>query len=587
MYYSASASGADKCAWGESYWCSNIKVAKDCGAIEHCKSTVWKNKELSKSNDEICQFCESIIQDARDMISQKSTQEEIQQLLDSACSVIPDQSIASECQDMVNQYLAEVISIVESELDPQMVCSLLGLCSGLEDKVRHAQLLRAKPISLDGKLGGDICVDCKQLVTDLKAQFTSATTEKEVEDLLKQQLCSQLGPLADECNQLVEAYVPQIFDMLATQLDPDMLCQALGLCNQTSPMAKTLFARKRLEGSSLFKMAQLTDSAECDVCKTVIGELQSLERQKQTQEQVETFLKQQICARLGSIESVCDQTIDTYGPELFEILASELDPSTVCNAIGFCSASPVRIATPAKNTPKKKVKASAQCVLCEFVMKEVDQMLESNATQEEILKALDTVCSILPDTIKAQCTDFVDTYGPAVLILLEQELSPELVCTTIGLCSANGKVRTGKPVIKLPAGLKGDEMCGVCETVIQYVDGLLEQNATIQEIEATLEKVCNFLPGNLRQECDTIIEQYGPAIVQLLAQFADPKEVCQSIGLCSQSSKPVPIEEIKPAKANLVGVSECTYGPAFWCASQENAVKCKATEHCKKHVWDN
>lgn len=582
----ASASGLDKCAWGESHWCSSLKIAKGCGAVNHCMTTVWKNQVLTESNNEVCQFCETIVQDARDMITQKSTQEEIQQLLDSACSVIPDQSISTECKDMVNQYLAEVMSIIESELDPQMVCSLLGLCSGLEDKVQHAQLLRASPISVNGKLGGDVCVDCKKLMDDLKAQITSKTTEKQVEDMLEQELCAQLGPLEADCKQLVEAYVPQIFDMLASELDADLFCQALGLCNQTNPMAKTLFARKRLETSPLYKMAQQTSSAECDVCKTIITELQSMEREKQTQEEVEQFLKEQICARLGSIKDLCDETVDTYGPELFEILASELDPSTVCNAIGFCAASPIRAATPVKFTPaKKNLKTSGQCVLCEFIMKEVDQLLENNSTQAQILAALDKVCSILPDTIKAQCTDFVDTYGPAVIILLEQELSPEVVCKTLGLCA--GSVKVEMPHIKLPVKLNGGEMCGVCETVIQYVDSLLEQNATIEEIEQTLEKVCNFLPGNLKKQCDDIIETYGPAIVQLLAQYADPSEICQAIGLCTKDVQPVPIEKIVPAKANLVGVSECTYGPAFWCASAENAVKCKATAHCKKHVWVN
>jgi saposin len=37
----------EKCAWGESYWCSELNIAKSCGAIEHCKTTVWKNQELT------------------------------------------------------------------------------------------------------------------------------------------------------------------------------------------------------------------------------------------------------------------------------------------------------------------------------------------------------------------------------------------------------------------------------------------------------------------------------------------------------------------------------------------------------------
>ena len=39
----------------------------------------------------------------------------------------------------------------------------------------------------------------------------------------------------------------------------------------------------------------------------------------------------------------------------------------------------------------------------------------------------------------------------------------------------------------------------------------------------------------------------------------------------------MPIESIVPAKANLLGEKECTYGPSFWCATRENAEKCKVS----------
>ena len=43
--------------------------------------------------------------------------------------------------------------------------------------------------------------------------------------------------------------------------------------------------------------------------------------------------------------------------------------------------------------------------------------------------------------------------------------------------------------------LAGDaETCLICETIIQYVEALLQDNATITEIETILKKVCNFLP---------------------------------------------------------------------------------------------
>lgn len=45
--------------------------------------------------------------------------------------------------------------------------------------------------------------------------------------------------------------------------------------------------------------------------------------------------------------------------------------------------------------------------------------------------------------------------------------------------------------------------CEVCEMAVRYIDGILEQNATEAQIEAAVQKVCNFLPEATRTEVRT------------------------------------------------------------------------------------
>ena len=54
--------------------------------------------------------------------------------------------------------------------------------------------------------------------------------------------------------------------------------------------------------------------------------------------------------------------------------------------------------------------------------------------------------------------------------------------------------------LSLPDHGTKEEFCGVCETIIQYVGSLLEENATETQIKQALNKVCNFLPSELRGE---------------------------------------------------------------------------------------
>ena len=85
------------------------------------------------------------------------------------------------------------------------------------------------------------------------------------------------------------------------------------------------------------------------------------------------------------------------------------------------------------------VDASVECVLCEYIMSEVDNILKENRSREAIENALKMVCSKLPATISQECTDFVNQYADLVINLLIQEGDPKTVCKALNLCSSKQK----------------------------------------------------------------------------------------------------------------------------------------------------
>lgn len=93
--------------------------------------------------------------------------------------------------------------------------------------------------------------------------------------------------------------------------------------------------------------------------------------------------------------------------------------------------------------------------------------------------------------------------------------------------------------------------CEVCKMAVTYIDGILEKNSTESQIEEVVRKVCSFLPDSVQtevrnwgkfcpfsltawylnptflcQQCDQLVEQYEPVLVQLLLQMMDPDFVC-------------------------------------------------------------
>ena len=52
---------------------------------------------------------------------------------------------------------------------------------------------------------------------------------------------------------------------------------------------------------------------------------------------------------------------------------------------------------------KKIVKANpVECEVCEYAMNYLDQVLSNNATEQEIISALDSVCSKLPSSLSGE-----------------------------------------------------------------------------------------------------------------------------------------------------------------------------------------
>jgi saposin len=437
--------------------------------------------------------------------------------------------------------------------------------------------------------------------------LTNNKTEAEVEQLIDSTVCSLLGSLEDECKTLVHEFMPEIMEMLSGYYDPTMICQSLGVCSGNLAGAKSFLLLARLQKLPLYQKAkQLGSDESCMMCKIVMTELQALDRSKAVQTEVLDVLKNKLCAVAGPLKEICQNTVDSHGSELFELIVTILDPMTRCRFLGFCVATslsnsiPMVDLTPAKPAKSEfKIKESPTCILCEFVITQLQKMIGENATEEEIMEALETVCTYMPESLKSECKDFVDTYGPAVIKMLIQELNPTEVCQELKLCDQSAAVPPHKPLptqpISSPKPKVGDTgECAICETIVQYLEALVEQNATMAEIEAVLEKICGYFPDSMSKQCDAIVEQYGPMIIHYISVLESPKQLCTLIGLCD-AKKSNKIPELKPGdveekevkqKVPITGENECSWGPAYWCATRENAERCNAVDHCKTKVWN-
>lgn len=66
--------------------------------------------------------------------------------------------------------------------------------------------------------------------------------------------------ISDECIKLVDEFVPELVETLASQMNPQVVCSVAGLCN--SPRIDKLLEE--------MKTKKVVKDTECDGCRTVM-----------------------------------------------------------------------------------------------------------------------------------------------------------------------------------------------------------------------------------------------------------------------------------------------------------------------------
>ncbi|XP_010874855.2 prosaposin isoform X2 [Esox lucius] len=525
--------GTEQCARGPPYWCQNVKTASVCGAVVHCQQNVWNQPQMKTVP---CELCKEVLVVVEQLLKDNATESEVLGYLEKSCTLIPDKSLSGECKEMVDSYYPILMGIITGELeDPAVVCGAMGLCNS-----QQAALAR------------------------FQAQINS--------------------------NHIVQSELPQV--------------------HQTKEHVPSFIDIPGLLFNQQHAASKHEDGDVCEDCVKFITDTQA--EAKRNSSFVNSMIEQiqSQCDLLGpGISDLCKQYVSQYAPLIvLQLMSMEKQPKDICARAGFCSAEvqapvPVLNLVPAKSVPEAKsvpmvsmfpatkmealkpatkmealrpaknmvrARTSPQCAICEFVMKEVESMLDDEKTEQDVVHAVEKVCSVLPASLSAQCQDLIEAYGQAIIELLVQEADPKTVCTVLGLCKGAG--RAFVPVMDKSKFQVGG-FCEVCKLAVNYIDGVLEQNATEAQIEDAVRKVCSFLPESVRSECDQLVQQYEPMLIELLLQMMDPDFVCVKLGACPA---------VLP---NILDLEPCVMGPTFWCKNMETARQCDAVAHCRNHVW--
>ncbi|XP_077287168.1 prosaposin [Arctopsyche grandis] len=581
--------GEKQCTWGPSYWCSNITNAKGCGAVKHCIKSVWEKQTMPEDKDEICKICTDMVTQARDQLESNQTQEDLMAVFEGSCKLIPLKVVSNECIKLVDDFIPELVETLASQMNPQVVCSVAGLCNSARIDKMLANMYEQKDLASENEKNVQMCNGCFTVVDKMKKNFDDTSYEKFLENILR--ACGKLGSFSDSCATAVFVNFEDLYGHVQNNFNSENICHLAGTCSykfhQHKPSSEEIESADSTSNVEITPMGNVgrldidaSDDVPCQLCEQLVNHLRDILIANTTEAEFKRVLDG-LCKQTGSFQRECLSISEQYYPVIYDFLVRELDSTEVCLMVGICHNGktidvPIAPLVPTHvgelaikvlhkasdkpligkdeaNSYKNKDKSvqvlqpelaqlpidrilvqlpqsKEVCTFCQYFLHFIQVQISDSHTEENIKSAVEKACRYLPTSVGGQCEAFVEAYGNAVIALLVQEIDPSQVCPALTLCPKQAELPKIDVLMTTGSGSKTN--CPLCLFAVEQLETMLKNNSTEENIQNALDNLCSHLPAKLRSECTDFVDTYSKQLVEMLAAEFTPQEVCVYLKLC-------------------------------------------------------
>ncbi|XP_015439486.1 PREDICTED: prosaposin [Dufourea novaeangliae] len=637
--------GEEECTWGPSYWCENIKTAAGCNATKHCIKTIWTGMNVPEDNDNVCSVCKDMVQQARDQLQSNQTQEDLKAVFEGSCRLIHVKPIVKECISIVDEFIPDLVETLASQMNPSVVCSVAGLCNSAHiDKLLKeyeqstSKIANVRFHSLEkDEIEPAECTKCHTVAAHMEYKLNNTPRDQVLQQMLN--LCTDLSSYTDACSAIILTYFDTMYAHLQENFNAQNICHLSGQCTAQFHKHEDTDKTPNVEIRPLSSvgMVDVSDDLPCKLCEQLVGHLRDLLVANTTEVEFRQVLDG-FCRQTKSFSSECIAIVDEYYPQIYEYLTKGLNSIAVCQMSGICPAPgkslesepvwpllPLNLAEISaqtfqeskknKETEKSEelreseieamqlpidrmlpfplseapVGGKVSCALCEYVLHYIQDALTNPTTDDQVKEVIEKVCKKLPGSIKGECTEFVDTYGDAIVAILAQEVDPSQVCPMLHLCPSEKFIEFWEsvPAEYVLQQQKNKPSCPLCLLAVSQVYNVIKNDKTQANIEAALDKLCVHLPHSLTQECMDLVQGYSKELVELIIADLTPQEVCVFIKLCDPTKNSGPKEVFVTDKNGEILTNEIPDVVSFdddMSIENQKSTTCIVCEFAMRHV---
>ncbi|KAL4451414.1 hypothetical protein ABPG77_009486 [Micractinium sp. CCAP 211/92] len=281
-----------------------------------------------------CEYCQDVVRTLEEFVTDPQTQATVSTFLQgSVCSSLPA-DFAQMCKQEVPVLVSAAAAEIAGALTPSDVCGLFGVCPNA-----------VAALGLPAMQGPFDCPFCKLAVETFIARIEDPQRRAQIEQDMRD-ACSNLDAEAKaRCLQDV-ADLFRALDNLLHDVDPEGVCEVAEFCSQHDSIEGTEAGRRgRASAAKLAHAlralatggpaASGASNDLCQNCKTIVLEAAAILQDPKTQAELLDYAKQG-CSIFQDFKAQCEQYVILYGPLVFNMAISYLQPDSLCASLGYC-----------------------------------------------------------------------------------------------------------------------------------------------------------------------------------------------------------------------------------------------------------
>ncbi|XP_043267105.1 prosaposin [Venturia canescens] len=302
-----------------------------------------------------------------------------------------------------------------------------------------------------------VCGICKDMVRQARDQLESNETQEDLKEVFEGSCAlMQIKPIVRECDKLVDEFIPQLVETLASQMDPSVVCSVAGLCN-SARIDRMIENHNKLLRKNSGKISSLSDDElepdECSKCFTIATHMEEKFNSASRDQVLDSMLK--VCGEMSSFSDACASIVLEYFSMIYTHLRSNFHAKNICHLSGQCAGMFHRHENSTKDLEVEirplssvgmvDVGDDLPCELCEQLVGHLRDLLVANTTEQEFEHVLEGLCK-QTKSFAPQCKSIVDEYYPQIYDYLVKGLDNNGVCMMAGICPSPDKKTHDGPI---------------------------------------------------------------------------------------------------------------------------------------------